>query len=144
MEAERPDPITKSYIVDLAKKESLINIEKTHAIVLFNLQKKADKKKGGGAKKKPAAAPAPAAKESKKRPAPAPAVAAIVEKEKKPKKEKPEGWLCEGNLVAGTTCDLEAEDQKFPGGGTRHNGSTHQVCKACRKAMKKAEKEAAE
>lgn len=138
MEFERPDPITASYINGLSKKKRSLEIEEIRAVVIFELQKQAEKKKGGTKKKSTAAVAAPEAKsKSKKRPAAA-AIVVAAKQEKKSKKEKPVGWLCEGNLVADEPCPKQEELQKFPGGGTRHEGSTHQVCKDCRKAMKKS------
>lgn len=75
-------------------------------------------------------------KESKKREAPE--IAEKKEEKKKEKKEKPEGWLCSGNVAEGTPCELSEEKQEYPGSGTRYKGETHNVCKVCKKAVEKA------
>lgn len=75
-------------------------------------------------------------KESKKREASE--IAEKKEEKKKEKKQKPEGWLCSGNVAEGTPCELSEEKQEYPGSGTRYKGETHNVCKVCKKAVEKA------
>lgn len=77
-------------------------------------------------------------KESKKREAPESQKEEKKEEKKKEKKEKPEGWLCSGNVAEGTPCELSEEKQEYPGSGTRYKGETHNVCKVCKKAVEKA------
>lgn len=126
MEEPRPAPITKSYIVGLIKKKNHLEIETMNAIILLHEQQKAQEKKGGGKKsKKRSVAPVVAE----------PAAAAAQKKQKL----KPEGWLCEGNLVTGTACSVEPEEQVVA--GTLYEGKRHKTCKVCKKGMKKALKE---
>lgn len=62
-----------------------------------------------------------------------------VAPKKKEKKEKPEDWVCEGNLIDGTPCPLTAEAQEMST-DTRHLKKLHHTCKQCKKAMKKLKK----
>lgn len=126
---ERPEIINNAYIAQLLKKKHLADVEYTEALVLKTLQQHQPKGKK---------------KDSKKRPAPAAAAPDAVEKEKKAKKDKPEGWTCEGNVAAKKKCPLAVEDQKYPGGGTRHEKKTYRICKACKKELKTSTKEEAE
>lgn len=124
---ERPDPITKAYIAELSNKSKKLEIELVNALILFHEQQKKDTKKTKG--KKPTA--------DKKRPAPEPAAVggeSPAKKEKK-KKEKPEGWLCSGNVVDGTPCPLEAEYQVFDG-RLKHEGKLVNACKVCKKSTR--------
>jgi hypothetical protein len=130
MEEPRPDPITKSYIVGLIKKKNHLEIETMNAIILLHEQQKAQEKKGAKKSKKRPVAPAVA------EPAAEPAAAAAAQKKQK---SKPEGWLCEGNLVTGTACAVEPEEQVVA--GTLYEGKRHKTCKVCKRGMKKALKE---
>lgn len=120
---QRPDPITKSYIAELAKKKQLLDIETMHAVVLFHQQQQ--QQQSNKAKKKPS---------SKKRPA----AAAVEPVAKKEPKLKPEDWLCEGDVAKGTPCPLSPDDQKYSAHRTRHNNKLHNLCKQCRKTVKAA------
>lgn len=125
---ERPDPITKAYIAELSNKSKKLEIELVNSLILFREQQKKETKKGK--KKQPVA--------GKKRPAeaavPGPAAEPAAKKEKK-KKEKPEGWLCIGNVVDGTPCPLEAEYQVFDG-RLKHEGKLVNACKVCKKSTR--------
>lgn len=63
----------------------------------------------------------------------------VVAPKKKEKKEKPEDWVCEGNLIDKTPCPLTAEAQEMST-DTRHLQKLHHTCKECKKAMKKIKK----
>lgn len=125
MESERPDPMTKSYIAELSKKKQLLEIEIAHSIVLFHNQKDKPGKKRTMTFSKTVLPKEP---EPKK------------EKTKKEPKEKPADWVCKGNVVDGTPCPREPEDQEFTS-RTLHNKKLHDACKQCKKAIKKLQKE---
>lgn len=127
--------VTQHDIAVLSKEKQKLEIQLLNAISKYNAQKTTG---GGGAKKK----------STKKRAAPITAVlvesapAAKKEKKKKEKKEpkvKPAGWLCAGNLLAGTPCP-EKPVAQIVASGTRHNGETRNTCKSCKKAMKNSKK----
>jgi hypothetical protein len=128
MEEPRPDPITKSYIAGLIKKKNHLEIETMNSIILLHEQQKAQEKKGGKKSKKRPVAPEPVAAAAEP--------AAVAQKKLK---LKPEGWLCEGNLVTGTECTVEPEKQVVA--GTLHEGKRRKTCKVCKKDMKKTLKE---
>lgn len=126
---QRPDPITKAYIAELSNKSKKLEIELVNSLILFHEQQKKDTKKTKGKK---------SADAGKKRPAVEAAAVAVVEppaKKEKKKKEKPEGWLCSGNVVDGTPCPLEVKHQVF-NGRLKHEGKLINACKVCKKSTK--------
>lgn len=154
MSEGQEDLITKRQLALLSNKEHKARFAHTNALIRYHLQQarnpphlqeeeEEEEEKPKQKNKKEVAAPA-----SKKREVPPPSPAKGEEsKEKKSKKpepkeprEKPEGWLCAGNVIEGTPCELPAELQ-IVDAGTHHNKETHNTCKKCKKAVKKSRSE---
>lgn len=133
-------PVTKHDLAALSKAKQEAEFRLLNATVQYQMQKD---KAGAPAPAVGAAGKAKAtkAKTAKKREAPAAAPAEPTaekkKKEKKAPKDKPAGWLCEGNILAATECPLAPADQIFVG-QTNHAKKKHNLCKACKKAYKTA------
>lgn len=79
----------------------------------------------------------PKKKESKKRAAPEASTDKSKEPKKKEPKEKPDDWVCAGNVLDGTPCPLTSDKQLVAEGTKDKNGVTHATCTVCKKAVKK-------
>lgn len=129
--------VTKEEIAKLQKASAAANFKLVNALVQYRLQEQQEPDAD------PEAEPVVqevSKKKEKKRSAPAaePAPASTPKKAKE-KKEKPDGWLCEGNLAAGTACPQDPENQTYVG-QTRHEKKNRNLCKVCKSAYQKAMK----
>lgn len=136
--------VTKEEIAKLQKASATANFKLVYALVQYRLQEQQEPE--ADAEPEPVVQEVSKKKEKKKdkkrsalTPAAEPVPAESAPKKAKEKKEKPDGWLCEGNLAAGTACPLDPENQSYVG-QTRHEKKNHNLCKVCKSAYQKAMK----
>lgn len=134
--------VTNEEIAKLQNASATANFKLVNALVRYRLQEQQEPE--ADAEPEPVVQEVSKKKEKKKdkkRPAPAvePVPAESAPKKAKEKKEKPDGWLCEGNLAAGTACPLDPENQSYVG-QTRHEKKNRNLCKVCKSAYQKAMK----
>lgn len=132
--------VTNEEIAKLQKASATANFKLVNALVRYRLQEQQEPE--ADAEPEPVVQEV-SKKKDNKRPAPTPAAEPVpaesAPKKAKEKKEKPDGWLCEGNLAAGTACPLDPENQSYVG-QTRHEKKNRNLCKVCKSAYQKAMK----
>lgn len=133
--------VTNEEIAKLQEASATANFKLVNALVQYRLQEQQEPE--ADAEPEPVVQEVSKKKEKKKdkkRSAPAAEpVPASTPKKAKAKKEKPDGWLCEGNLAAGTACPQDPENQTYVG-QTRHEKKNRRLCKVCKSAYQKAMK----